>query len=166
MLISIRSLSPLAVLAGLSLSGCLPPVENATKPSPPEAKVEDQKVAAAATAGTVPEGYTTTASGLNYKIVRAGSDRKPTAADTVLCHYRGTLTNGTEFDSSYSRNEPTQFPLSGVIAGWTEGLQLIGEGGEIELLIPGNLAYGARGMPPTIPPNATLHFKVELLKVR
>ncbi|MEZ6056577.1 MAG: FKBP-type peptidyl-prolyl cis-trans isomerase [Planctomycetaceae bacterium] len=111
-------------------------------------------------------GQVTTKSGLKYRIVREGNGKKPTAKDTVTCHYRGTLTSGQEFDSSYKRKEPTSFPLSGVIAGWTEGLQLIGEGGKIELEIPGDLAYGSRGIPGVIPANATLLFEVELIKVK
>jgi len=106
-----------------------------------------------------------TGSGLRYKIIKAGSGKKPRASSTVLCHYRGWLDNGTEFDSSYKRGEPTEFPLSGVIPAWTEGVQLIGEGGEIELDVPSKLGYGPRGMPGAIPPNARLHFRVELVKI-
>ncbi|MEQ8637921.1 FKBP-type peptidyl-prolyl cis-trans isomerase [Gimesia maris] len=110
-------------------------------------------------------GYLTTASGLKYRIVREGSDTKPGPTDHVTVHYRGTLEDGTEFDSSYSRGQTISFPLNGVIRGWTEGLQLIGEGGEVELIIPSELGYGAQGMPPVIPGGATLHFRVELFKV-
>jgi FKBP-type peptidyl-prolyl cis-trans isomerase FkpA len=85
--------------------------------------------------------------------------------DSVLCHYRGWLDNGTEFDSSYQRGEPTPFPLRGVIGGWTEGLQLVGEGGKIELEVPSSLGYQEAGYPPDIPPNATLHFVVELIRI-
>ncbi len=106
-----------------------------------------------------------TGNGLKYKIIRAGSDKRPKPTSTVTCHYRGWLDNGKEFDSSYKRGEPTEFPLNGVIPGWTEGLQLIGEGGEIELEIPARLGYGERGMPGAIPPNSRLHFVVELIKV-
>lgn len=112
-----------------------------------------------------PTEFTTAESGLKYRILRKGEGRKPTAADTVRCHYKGTLDDGSEFDSSYSRGEPTSFPLNGVIAGWTEGLQYIGEGGKIDLEIPYNLAYGEAGRPPTIPPKATLHFIVELIAI-
>ena len=111
------------------------------------------------------DGFTATASGLKYKVTKESKGRKPNVASTVKVHYRGTLTNGTVFDESYKRGKPIEFPLSGVIAGWTEGLQLIGEGGTIELLIPGKLGY-PDGQPPTIPPNATLHFTVELLEVK
>lgn len=110
-------------------------------------------------------GYSATPSGLKYRIVREGSDKKPGPQDSVTVHYRGTLEDGTEFDSSYKRGETISFPLGGVIKGWTEGLQLIGEGGEIELIIPSDLGYGAAGSPPVIPGGATLHFKVELFKV-
>ena len=110
--------------------------------------------------------FTTTASGLQYRILRAGEGKKPGPKDTVECHYRGWLDDGTEFDSSYRRDESATFPLSGVIAGWTEGLQHLAEGGEIELVIPAKLGYGPRGAPPVIPGNATLHFKVELIRIR
>ena len=113
----------------------------------------------------VPEGFTTTASGLSYKITKESSGRKPKATDKVKVHYRGKLTNGTVFDESYKRGTPAEFPLNGVIAGWTEGLQLVGEGGTIELFIPGKLGY-PNGQPPMIPAGATLHFTVELLEVK
>jgi len=106
-----------------------------------------------------------TASGLKYKILSPGTGKQPTASSTVVCHYRGWLDNGTEFDSSLG-GEPLEFPLNAVIRGWTEGLQLIKEGGKIELEIPSELGYGKRGAPPVIPANATLHFEVELLKVK
>jgi len=107
------------------------------------------------------EGVQTTASGLQYKVVKAGTGRKPTANDTVTVHYRGTLVDGTEFDSSYKRGQPASFPVSGVIAGWTEALQLMQEGAQYQLAIPNNLAYGDRG------PLAgqVLLFDVELIKV-
>lgn len=109
--------------------------------------------------------FTQTPSGLKYRILRSSDGSKPAASDTVLCNYKGWLDDGSEFDSSYQRGAPIDFPLRGVIAGWTEGLQLIGEGGKIELEIPHDLGYGARGMPPTIPPAATLHFIVELEQI-
>ncbi len=111
-------------------------------------------------------GVQQTASGLQYKILKEGTGKSPKATDTVLVHYRGTLLNGTEFDSSYKRNEPIEFPLNGVIRGWTEGLQLAKEGGKLELYIPSNLAYGPRGAGGVIGPDETLIFEVELLKVR
>lgn len=112
-----------------------------------------------------PENFTTTDSGLKYRILRNADGQKPSSSDQVQCHYRGWLDDGTEFDSSYGRGEPTEFPLNGVIPGWTEGLQLIGEGAKIELEIPFQLGYGERGYPGLIPPSATLHFIVELIKV-
>ncbi len=114
-----------------------------------------------------PREFTKTESGLEYRILRKGSDKKPTARDTVVAHYKGWLDNKTIFDSSYRRGEPIPFPLNGVIPGWTEGMQLIGEGGMIELSIPHKLGYGERGTPGgPIPPRAHLHFVVELLKIK
>jgi len=107
----------------------------------------------------------TTASGLQYKIVNPGTGVKPAEYDTVQVNYVGTLIDGTEFDSSYKRGEPVKFPLNGVIKGWVEGIQLIGEGGKIKLFIPSELAYGAQQAGPQIGPNSTLVFTIELLKV-
>ncbi len=116
-------------------------------------------------AGTEAEGdFSTTKSGLKYRVIRPGEGKKPKATDTVRVHYAGTLANGKEFDSSYKSDEPAEFPLNDVIRGWKEGLQLFGEGGKIELIIPPNLGYGPAG-DETIPPNATLFFTVELLKI-
>jgi FKBP-type peptidyl-prolyl cis-trans isomerase len=112
------------------------------------------------------EGVTTTASGLQYKVLTAGEGKSPKATDTVLVHYRGTLINGTEFDSSYARREPIEFPLNRVIAGWTEGVQLMQEGAKYQFFIPSKLAYGSRGAGRDIGPNEALIFEVELLKVR
>ena len=92
--------------------------------------------------------FTKTATGLEYRVLRAGSGEKPTAADTVSVHYHGWLDNGTVFDSSYKRGQSIEFPLSGVIPGWTEGMQLVAQGGMIELQIPSAIGYGARGAPP------------------
>ena len=103
-------------------------------------------------------------SGLQYKVIREGTGKTPTVDDKVKTHYRGTLINGTEFDSSYKRNKPAEFPVKGVIKGWTEALQLMKEGGKWELYIPSNLAYGQRGRP-GIPANSTLIFEIELLEV-
>lgn len=111
------------------------------------------------------DGVVVTASGLQYKEITAGTGKQPVAEDTVTVHYRGTLIDGTEFDSSYARNEPATFPLQAVIKGWTEGLQLMKEGGKAELYIPAELAYGPGGTQGAIGPNATLIFEVELLKV-
>ena len=107
----------------------------------------------------------TTASGLQYTIIEPGKGATPKATDTVKVHYAGKLLDGTEFDSSYKRGEPISFPLNGVIAGWTEGLQLVKEGGKIRLFIPSKLAYGSRGAGRVIGPDETLIFDVELIKV-
>ncbi len=112
-----------------------------------------------------PEEFTTTPTGLKYRIRRKSDGRKPTAADTVRVDYHGWLDDGTVFDSSYKRSEPISFPLSGVIPGWTEGMQLIGTGGMIELEIPYELGYGEAGQAPSIPPRARLHFLIELRRI-
>ncbi len=114
----------------------------------------------------VSEGAEKTASGLAYKIENAGSNKKPKAEDVVEVHYHGTLIDGTVFDSSKERNQPVSFPLNRVIKGWTEGLQLVGEGGKIKLVIPSDLAYGDAGAPPKIPGGSTLIFDVELITVK
>lgn len=113
-----------------------------------------------------PKVFTKTASGLQYRVLRQGTGKKPTAANRVRVNYHGWLDNGNVFDSSYQRNEPIAFGLNQVIPGWTEGMQQVGEGGMIELQIPSNLGYGDRGSPPVIPPKAQLHFLVELLQVQ
>jgi len=102
---------------------------------------------------------------LTYKSLREGTGASPTAADAVRVHYRGTLMDGTEFDSSYKRNEPATFPLNRVIPCWTQGVQRMKVGGKAELVCPPELAYGERGAGGTIPPNATLRFEIELLAV-
>ena len=112
-----------------------------------------------------PKDFTETSSGLKYKLLRKTDGKKPQTSDTVYASYRGTLDDGTEFDSSYKRGEPTEFPLSGVIRGWTEGLQYCPVGGMIELEIPSDLGYGAGGNR-GIPGGATLHFIVELHEIR
>jgi len=107
----------------------------------------------------------TTASGLQYKVMKEGTGAKPTAEDTVSVNYKGTLIDGTEFDSSYKRNQPATFPVKGVIPGWTEALQQMTVGSKYQLFIPSNLAYGDRGAGAAIGPNATLIFEVELLSI-
>ena len=111
------------------------------------------------------EGVVALPSGLQYKILKEGSGAKPAAADSVVCNYRGTLINGTEFDSSYKRGEPATFPVGGVIKGWTEALQLMPVGSKWQLFIPAELAYGERGAGAEIGPGATLIFEVELLSI-
>ena len=110
------------------------------------------------------EGVQTTESGLQYKVIAEGDGTKPTTADTVTVHYKGTLINGEEFDSSYTRGEPVSFPVTGVISGWTEALQLMSSGAKYELYIPSELAYGPGGTGP-IGPNQALIFEVELLSI-
>ena len=112
------------------------------------------------------EGVQATASGLQYKVITAGTGKSPRATDVVEVNYEGKLIDGTVFDSSYERGEPIEFPLNQVIAGWTEGVQLMKEGGKATLYIPANLGYGAQGVPGTIPPNSTLIFDVELIEVK
>lgn len=105
-------------------------------------------------------------SGLQYKVITAGTGEMPKSTDTVTTHYRGTLIDGTEFDSSYERGQPATFPVTGVIAGWTEALQLMKVGSKWQLFIPSGLAYGARGAGGTIGPDATLIFEVELISIK
>jgi FKBP-type peptidyl-prolyl cis-trans isomerase FklB len=112
------------------------------------------------------ESVVTLPSGLQYKILTAGTGPKPTASDSVVCNYKGTLIDGKEFDSSYKRGQPATFPVSGVIKGWTEALQLMPVGSKWQLFIPSNLAYGERGAGAEIGPNSTLVFEVELLSIQ
>lgn len=112
------------------------------------------------------EGVKTLPSGLQIKMIQEGKGRQPKATDTVVVHYRGRLISGTEFDSSYKRGQPAEFPLNRVIKGWTEGLQLLKEGGKAELYIPSNLAYGPQGSGSSIGPDETLIFEVELVSVK
>ena len=111
------------------------------------------------------EGVMVLASGLQYTIIKSGNGKTPTLQDLVTVHYRGTFIDGNVFDSSYDRGEPIRFPVSGVIAGWTEALQLMKEGDQWKLFIPAHLAYGETGAGGVIPPSATLIFEVELLEV-
>jgi FKBP-type peptidyl-prolyl cis-trans isomerase FklB len=112
------------------------------------------------------EGVKTTASGLQYKVIKEGTGPQPKVTDSVVANYRGTLINGTEFDSSYKRGQPATFPLSGVIKGWTEGLQLMKVGSKYQLFVPSSLAYGDRAMGGDIAPNSTLIFEVELVGIQ
>ena len=112
------------------------------------------------------DGVKTTASGLQYKVIKEGSGAQPKSTDTVTVNYRGTLVDGTEFDSSYKRGQPATFPVGGVIKGWTEALQLMKAGSKYQLFIPPNLAYGEHSPTPQIPPNAALIFEVELMNVQ
>jgi len=112
------------------------------------------------------DGVVSLPSGLQYKILKEGEGKKPTADDTVVCNYRGTLLDGTEFDSSFKRNQPATFPVKGVIKGWTEALQLMPAGSKWQLFIPSALAYGERGAANLIGPNATLIFEVELISIQ
>jgi FKBP-type peptidyl-prolyl cis-trans isomerase FklB len=112
------------------------------------------------------EGVKTLPSGLQYKVIKAGTGKKPKLGDTVTTNYRGTLIDGTEFDSSYKRGQPATFPVSGVVPGWTEALQLMEEGAKWQLFIPPNLAYGERGAGSVIGPNETLIFEIELISIQ
>jgi len=125
------------------------------------AQAQDAAIAAAAKE----PGAKTTASGLVFRSLKDGTGGSPVAADTVRVHYRGTLTDGKEFDSSYSRGQPAEFPLGRVIPCWTEGLQLMKVGGKAKLTCPSGIAYGARAMGDLIPANSTLVFEVELLGI-
>jgi FKBP-type peptidyl-prolyl cis-trans isomerase FklB len=131
------------------------------------AAVENKKTGEAFLAGNkTKEGVVTLPSGLQYKVVKEGTGPKPTAEDTVLCHYRGTLVDNTEFDSSYKRGEPLKIPVGGVIKGWTEAIQLMPIGSKWQLFIPSDLAYGDRGAPGSpIGPNSALIFEVELISI-
>ncbi|QEG00089.1 putative FKBP-type peptidyl-prolyl cis-trans isomerase [Stieleria maiorica] len=128
---------------------------------------KSEKVSPGKVDSDAPEEFTKTDSGLQYRILRKSDKKKPKATDSVVAHYKGWLDSKQIFDSSYRRGQPIPFPLNRVIAGWTEGLQLIGEGGMIELDIPHELGYGERGTPGgPIPPRARLHFLVELVEIK
>ncbi len=111
-------------------------------------------------------GVVTMANGLQYRVIKAGSGVKPTATNSVVAHYSGTLINGTEFDSSYKRGQPATFPVNGVIQGWQQILPMMATGSTWEVFIPSNLAYGERGAGGSIGPNETLIFKIELIEVK
>lgn len=127
-----------------------------------ESKAEGEKFL---TENKAKDGVITTESGLQYKVITEGKGAKPTTTDKVKVHYKGTLLDGTEFDSSYKRNEPTEFRVDQVIPGWTEGLQIMPVGSKYIFWIPSDLAYGERGMGRDIKPNSTLVFEVELLDI-
>src|SRR6202050_2792109 len=144
------------VLVGCSSKSTESSTESGASPGDPKAYLDK----AAAQPGAVRTG-----SGLVYRELRAGSGESPKASDTVTVNYRGTLVDGTEFDSSYKRNEPAQFPLGQVIPCWTEGVPKLKVGGKSELVCPASIAYGDRGSPPVVPGGATLTFEVELLGI-
>lgn len=140
--------------------------EKAMKKAKASLEINQKEGEAFLAANKAKEGVTTLASGLQYKIIQAGTGKTPLATDTVETNYKGTLINGTEFDSSYKRGQTATFPVNGVIKGWTEALQLMKEGAKWELYIPSDLAYGERGAGQLIGPNATLIFEIELIKVK
>jgi FKBP-type peptidyl-prolyl cis-trans isomerase FkpA len=146
----------LSLLFAVVLVSCSSSSPSATDSSAPSNYLEK----AAAEPGAV-----RTASGLVYRELKAGSGASPSASDVVKVHYRGTLVDGTEFDSSYKRNEPATFPLNRVIPCWTEGVQKMKVGGKSQLVCPAGIAYGDRGSPPVIPGGATLIFEIELLGI-
>ena len=146
------------ILAGALASGLLMAgVTQALAQTSPDATL---------TAAAKEPGAKVTASGLVIRMTKEGAGAQPTATSTVKVHYKGTFPDGKEFDSSYKRNEPIEFPLSGVIKCWTEGVALMKVGGAAKFTCPSSIAYGARGAGGVIPPNATLVFEVELLGVR
>jgi FKBP-type peptidyl-prolyl cis-trans isomerase FkpA len=148
---------PLLLLLAITLAGCSSnSTESGASAGDPKAYLD--KAAAQ-------QGAVRTDTGLVYRELRAGTGGSPKASDTVTVNYRGTLPDGTEFDSSYKRNEPAQFPLSQVIPCWTEGVQKMKVGGKAELVCPASIAYGDRGSPPVIPGGATLIFEIELLRI-
>ena len=148
----------------ITLAGCAETPPPAAPPAPPKDFV---KVTPGPVDPDAPEEFTTTESGLKYRIRRQSDGKKPTNEDTVRVHYRGSFDDGKIFDSSYgTTGHSAEFRVNAVVKGWTEGLQLMGEGGMIELEIPPELGYGKYGRPPLMPPNATLHFIVELLDVK
>ena len=149
----------LALILAALLAPATAPLAQAQAPAAPSAT-------AAPAADAMKVGTTvTTSSGLVFKLMKAGNGAMPAATDTVKVHYRGSLQDGKEFDSSYSRSAPAEFPLNRVIKCWTEGLQLLQVGGSAKLTCPPAIAYGERGAGGVIPPNATLNFEVELLGI-
>jgi FKBP-type peptidyl-prolyl cis-trans isomerase FklB len=142
-------------------------VKKATEAKMQQLGEENKKAGDAFLAGNkTKDGVVVLPSGLQYKILTPGTGPKPTASDTVVCQYKGTLLDGTEFDSSYKRGQPATFPVGRVIKGWTEALQLMPVGSKWQLFIPADLAYGEKGAGSVIPPNATLIFEVELVSIQ
>ena len=149
----------IAILSAILIGITMFSMANATSPEENQAAGE-----AFLAENTKKENIVTTASGLQYEVLAKGEGSSPSATTNVTVHYKGTTLDGKEFDSSYSRNEPATFPLNRVIAGWTEGLQLMNIGAKYRFFIPSELAYGQRGAGADIGPNETLIFEVELLK--
>jgi len=149
----------------LAIQACSGDAADDTKSATKAADSDTTAASAPAEKGEGAGNVVTTPSGLKYEVITPGTGKQPTLNDRVTVHYRGTLTNGKEFDSSYSRGQPATFPVSGVIKGWTEALQLMKEGAKYKLTIPPDLAYGSRGAGGVIGPNETLLFEVELIKV-
>ena len=150
----------------LAAAVCLLGCDKPTQTTGDNNAVTNAPEASAEAAGAQKNEMKTTASGLKYQVLKQGTGTvSPKATDTVKVHYHGTLLNGTVFDSSVQRGQPISFPLNGVIAGWTEGLQLMKVGDKFKFEIPSNLAYGAASPSPAIPPNSTLVFEVELLGI-
>lgn len=161
-------LKALITLSALLLAGCSSSTPSRSTPSKPATPPITTSAAPmpASTPADVGSGVHVTPSGLKYEVLKRGTGTvHPTASDTVTVHYHGTLLNGTVFDSSVRRGEPATFPLNGVIAGWTEGLQLMRVGDKFKFVIPSNLAYGVSSPSPLIPPLSTLLFEVELLAI-
>jgi FKBP-type peptidyl-prolyl cis-trans isomerase len=159
----------LVSLTLLSLTLTLDPffMETTVAAEPAEVPYPQLPAGAGKLDADAPKTFATTPSGLQYRVLRKGTGANPKATNAVKVNYHGWLDGGKVFDSSYQRGEAIEFGLNQVIPGWTEGMQLVGEGGMIELVIPSNLGYGPRGTPGgPIPPNATLHFLVELLDVK
>jgi FKBP-type peptidyl-prolyl cis-trans isomerase FkpA len=157
--------SSLALLAATVL-GCTGATTQTAEAPIPQAPPTASAAAPGKSDPDAPKEFTETSTGLRYKVLRKGSGPKPTPENRVTVNYRGWLDSGQEFDSSYKRGEPITFALREVVPGWTEGLTHVNKGGMIELEIPSDLGYGPQGSPPTIPPNARLHFTVELIDIQ